>query len=519
MTKTAGKKMKLLLEVLTTNRVTGVLVGAGVTGIIQSSSATTVMVVGFVNAGMMNLRQAIGVIMGANIGTTVTAQLIAFKIDQYAFHAIAIGAGLYFFGRSKRLKYIGQIILGFGLLFLGINEMSDAMRFLRTSELFRTIITQFSHNPVLGVLVGTAMTVLIQSSSASIGILQSLTAVGAVPYSAAVPVLLGDNIGTTITALLSSIGANKTAKRAAVAHSMFNILGAAIFLTFMYAIPNLTGYFAVFFEKVFGVTDITRMVANTHSGFNIINTIIWLPFAGVLAKIVTWIVPGEETVETKGPIYLDERVLETPALALGVAGKELGRMAEQAITNVTTAQRLFFENKLPLFQEVFDREESVDQLEEAMILYVTKLSQRSLTEDQANEVNNLFHMINDIERIADHAMNLAELGQIKIEESMPFSEKALEDLNFMFGRVVETVGLAVDSYFTGDIETAHKVMEFEDEVDQLEATYRKNHIKRLNEGLCFPGSGVVYLDVLSNLERIGDHASNIAKITLDGIKK
>lgn len=519
LTKTAGKRLKSMLEILTTHRLMGVLVGTGVTAIIQSSSATTVMVVGFVNAGLITLRQAIGVIMGANIGTTITAQLISFKISAYALHAIAIGAAFYLFARSKRWKYIGQVILGFGLLFLGMSTMSNVMKPLRSSLYFKELMTQFSHNPILGVLMGAGITVVIQSSSASIGILLSLTSVGAIPYAAAVPILLGDNIGTTITAILSSIGTSITAKRAAWAHAMFNILGTGIFLLFLYMIPNLADQIQVLLSNLFRTPDINRLIANTHTGFNILNTIIWLPFAGLLAKIVTWMIPGEEYTEVKGPIYLEERFLETPVLALGQADKELHRMAKQAILNVETAQRCFMENNLALFKELEDREESIDQLEEAMILYMTKLSQRSLTEDQAAEVNNFFHIINDIERIGDHAENIGELAQAKIEDKIPVSDKAIADLNFMFKRVLETARLAIKAFFENDAELAKRVLEFEDEVDELESTYRRNHIKRLNEGLCFPGSGVIYLDILSNLERIGDHSANIAKITLEGIKK
>ncbi len=519
LTKTAGKKLKNLLEILTTNRLAGTAVGTVITAIIQSSSATTVMVVGFVNAGLMTLNQAIGVIMGANIGTTITAQLIAFKISKYALHVIAIGVALYFFGKSKRVKYIGQIFLGFGLLFLGMNTMSDVMKFLRDSFYFREIMTQFANNPILGVLIGTLITVLIQSSSASMGILLSLTGVGAIPFSAAIPILLGTNIGTTITAILSSIGTNRTAKRAAWAHAMFNILGTGIFLIFLYAFPNLADQIQLFFQRIFKTNDINRLVANTHTGFNLLNTLIWLPFAGVLARIVTWMIPGEEVIEIKGPIHLEERFLETPALALSQAGKELNRMAKQAILNVEVAQRCFMENNLALFDELEDREDNIDQLEEAMILYMTKLSQRSLTEDQANEVNNCFHIINDVERIGDHAENIGELAQYKIEDNIPISDKAIEDLNYMFKRVLETAYLAIQAYFDNDLELAKKVLKFEDEVDRLESDYRTGHIKRLNEGLCYPGSGVIYLDILSNLERIGDHSANIAKITLEGIKR
>ncbi len=519
LTKTAGKKLKNLLGILTTNRIAGVLVGTGITAIIQSSSATTVMVVGFVNAGLMNLKQAIGVIMGANIGTTITAQLIAFKISKYSLHAIAIGAALYLFAKSKRSKYLGEVILGFGFLFLGMNTMSSVMTPLRSSLYFREIMTQLSSNPILGVLMGTFITMLIQSSSAAMGILLSLTSVGAIPYAAAVPILLGTNIGTTVTALLSSIGTTIVAKRAAVAHAMFNILGSVIFVVFMYIIPDIPRQLTGLFGNALGTTDVNRLVANTHTGFNILNTLVWIPFAGLLAKIVTWMVPGEESIEVKGPIYLDERFLETPAIALGQAGKELNRMADQAIGNVDTSRRIFMENKRDLFRDLEEREDSIDQLEEAMILYMTKLSQLSLTADQANDVNNFFHIINDIERIGDHAENIGELAMIKIEEKIPFSEKAINDLNYMFSRVMDTARLAIEGYHNNDLEVARKVLEFEDEVDELEATYRKKHIKRLNEGLCFPGSGVIYLDIISNLERIGDHSANIAKITLEGIKR
>ena len=477
------------------------------------------MVIGFVNAGLMSLSQAIGVIMGANIGTTITAQLIAFKISKYSLHAIAIGAALYLFGRSKKMKYIGQIFLGFGLLFFGMTTMKGVMKPLRSSPYFRELMVNFGQYPILGVAIGTFITVAVQSSSASIGILLSLTSVGAIPFSAAVPILLGGNIGTTITAILSSIGTNRTAKRAAWAHALFNILGSAIFILMIYLIPDLTDYIASFFKNVFGTTDVNRLIANTHSGFNILNTVLWLPFAGLLARLVTWMIPGEDDTIKKGPIHLDERFLETPALALGQSVKELTHMGGQAIDNISDSLKYFKSGNQKLFKTMMEREENVDELEEALILYMSKLSQESLTDDQAREVNNFFHIINDIERIGDHAENIAELGEIKNDEKMPFSDKALEDLEYMVKRVVETAEMAIEAFEENDTELAKKVLKFEDEVDELEDTYRKNHISRLNDGLCYPGSGVVYLDILSNLERIGDHSANIAKITIEGIKK
>lgn len=516
--KTAGSRLKRLLELLTTNPVAGVAVGTVVTAIIQSSSATTVMVVGFVNAGLMTLKQAIGVVMGANIGTTVTAQLIAFKLNHYSMHGIALGVGLYFFARSKRLRYIGQILLGFGLLFLGMTIMKDTMSPLRENHEFINMVSHFGTNPVLGVLVGTAMTVLVQSSSATIGILMSLAAVGVVNYSVAIPVLLGDNIGTTVTALLSSIGTSKSAKRAAFVHLIFNVLGASCFLIAFYIVPDLPGKLHDFFIWTSNVFDynlgIQRLIANTHTLFNVANTIIWLPFVSFLAAIVKRIIPGEEKEIARRALYLDPRMLATPMIAMNQARKELLRMGDIARESLELSMKVFNDPSDQDIERVYQREEIIDELEEALLDYLGRLTQGSLSVEESERLARFFHVINDIERVGDHCENLMELAEVKKEQKLTFSDKAHRDLNQMFEKVHEAFSDALESLRKMDARISQKVMHFEDEVDEMEEKFRENHIERLNRGECFPASGIVYLDILSNLERIGDHSSNIARVVL-----
>ena len=366
--KVAGKRLKHLIGLLTTNRFAGIGVGALVTAIIQSSSATTVMVVGFVNAGLMSLVQSIGVTMGANIGTTVTAQLIAFKLSNYALHAIAIGAGFYLFSKRDKTKQIGQIILGFGVLFLGMTIMKDTMRPLRDSAYFIDVMETFGHSPILGVLLGTAMTVMLQSSSASIGILISLLSVGVIDYWAAVPILLGDNIGTTITAMLSSIGANKTAKRAAAAHFMFNVVGTSFVVALFYIIPNFAD---VIHSVVVSVTGLfgkipsqERLIANTHTLFNVLNTLVWIPFVGLMANIVTRVIPGEDKTIKRGLYYLDERMIETPGVIMEQVNNEVIRMHEIAKDMVDEATEGFINKDEELANSVIEKEEVMNEIEE-----------------------------------------------------------------------------------------------------------------------------------------------------------
>ncbi|MGI6066060.1 MAG: Na/Pi cotransporter family protein [Bacillota bacterium] len=504
--KAAGDRMQKILEVLTSVPVIGVLVGALVTAIIQSSSATTVMVVGFVNAGLMNLKQAISVIMGANIGTTMTAQLIAFKLTEYYLPIIAFGFGFYFFAKRKSLKYIGQVVFSFGLLLMGLEIMGASMNPLREYPGFRDAIASFGEYKILGVLIGILMTMIIQSSSATIGILMAMSTQGLIPLEVALPVLLGDNIGTCITTVLASIGAKLSAKRAAVAHVLFNVTGTIIFLTFM----------PLFIKLVLAISpadDIARQIANAHTSFNLINTMLFLPMISYFAHFVTKIVPGEEKIIKKGPIYLDQRVLSSPSIAISVANLEIIRMGELAADNLDNAMRTFVNRDTKLLQDVLEIEDVIDQLEENITEYLARISQnRGLTESSSSLHSGLLHAVNDIERVGDHAHNIAHLAEISMEEDIYFTEYALSELKIMHKLVSDTFRAAMQSLKDNDISFADKVLENEPKIDEMEKRLRRNHITRLNEGQCIPHSGVIFLDIISNFERVGDHSTNIASV-------
>lgn len=520
--KTAGKKLRQLLEMLTTNRIAGVLVGTGVTAIIQSSSATTVMVVGFVNAGLMTLKQSIGVIMGANIGTTITAQLIAFKISHYSFHAIAIGAALYLFGKKRKTKYIGQVLLGFGILFLGLSTMKETMRPLRDSQMFAVAMERFGSSPILGVILGTVVTVMVQSSSASIGILISLISVNAITYQMAVPILLGDNIGTTITALLSSVGTNSTARRSAMAHMIFNVLGTFTFIAALYLIPDLPAALEKFFiglSNYFGQeVSAGRLLANTHSAFNILNTLLWLPFVGVIVKVVTSLIPEKDVEFKSGTKYIDERMIETPGVALDQTKKELIRMSKLSQKSVIKAQESFLSEDEDLAAEIKEIEEVINDLECSIVAYLTDISNKSLSEKDISRLNGYLKLVDAIESVADNAENIAELAEYKIEHKLEFSGQAIEDIEYMFKKVDEAVQISIKALEELDIKKANKLLELEGEIDTLEKDYRNSHLGRLNDGDCLPVSGVVFLDVLKNVEHIGDQVTKIAYSVLEDLK-
>ncbi|RBP41602.1 Na/Pi cotransporter family protein [Garciella nitratireducens] len=527
----AGDRMKRLLEILTNNRLMGILVGTIVTAIIQSSSATTVMVVGFVNAGLMNLLQATGVIMGANIGTTITAQLIAFKITDYATLAIGLGTILYLFAKKNKTKQIGGVILGFGILFIGMNFMSDSMKPLRDYEGFKTILISFSKNPFLGVLAGFVLTAIIQSSSASIGLLQALAISGAFnnvsnPLQLIVPILMGQNIGTCVTSMLSSIGASISAKRASFIHLLFNVIGTIVFLMILWIgrwiFKGDTPIFN-FIVSISGTTtlngqvvaDISRQIANFHTLFNISNTIILLPFGKFLVRIAEKVLAGEEKEDLGGLKFLDERILENPAIAVGQVVKETVRMGRIALENMNRALQAFFTGNEKLIEEVFEKEKIINQLNRDITHYLIKLSNSNLSEKDEIRTTNLYHTLSDIERIGDHSENLAELAQYKIEHNLSFSNIAFDELKGMVKKINNMISDVITSLETDDIDLAKTIYEKEDEVDKLEENYRAEHIQRLNRQLCHPSSGVIFLDVLSNLERIADHATNISKTVLD----
>lgn len=519
--KAAGEKMRRILEVLTSNPLMGILVGTLVTMIIQSSSATTVMVIGFVSAKLMTLPQAIGVIMGANIGTTVTAQLVAFDIGDYAYLITAIGFILFFFFSKKIIKYIGQTVFSFGLLFVGLNIMSDVMKPLSQSAMFEDIIHHISEVPVLGLVVGTLITLIIQSSSATIAVLlnlaqgQSSDGQALISLQAALPIIFGSNIGTTITAILAAIGARVNAKRAAMAHTVFNIVGSVLF---MFILPYFAEFVIFISPKGLETEVIARQIANAHTSFNIINSIIWLPFVFVLARIVTFFIRGEEETIENRVLYLDYKILNNAAVAMDFATKELTRMAKLAQKMMVHSKKAFIESSKNCAKKVHEIEDIVDMLQTEIVKYLsTMLSQSSLTERQSIRLAGLMHITNDIERMGDHCKNVAELAMEKIDKNLPFSEEAINDLTDAFKKLNKMVDHSIQSLSEDDISLAKKVISEESEIDNLEAKLRNRHMKRLDSGLCNPTSTILFIELIHNIERIGDHCNNIAEAVLEDL--
>lgn len=504
----AGDKLKGIFDRITSNPVKGVLTGAIVTAIIQSSSATTVMVVGFVNAGLMNLYQATAVIMGANIGTTITAQLISFQFDALAPIFLAIGAMIVLFTNNKNTKQIGNIILGFGILFLGLELMKNSMSPLAESPFFSELIMKLQGKTILGVLLGVVMTAVIQSSSASTGILVALASTGALPLNVAIPILFGNNIGTCVTALISSIGTSKTAKKAALIHLLFNVIGTIIFIP-------LIGYLTGIVQGItpgMGAEAVKRQIANAHSIFNIINTLILMPCIKLLVYIVNKIIPGEDEHEAMGVQYIDERLLETPIIALGQTTNELVRMANKAKENLELAMDAFNNKNEESLNKVYANEKLINILEDDITKFLVKLSNTEIGEEQKNIVAAMFHVVNDIERIGDHAENIADLASEKMSKHIVFSEEATKELLSMFNYTVNALEMSIDCFKNYNKEKARTVRGVEERIDNLEKELRASHIRRLNTGVCNATVGAIFLDVISNFERIGDHAVNIAEI-------
>ncbi|ABR47433.1 Na/Pi-cotransporter II-related protein [Alkaliphilus metalliredigens QYMF] len=512
--KAAGDKLKSIIGMLTSNRSMGVLVGAGVTAIVQSSSASTVMVIGFVNAGMMKLTQAVGVIMGANIGTTITAQIISFKIEKYAPLIVGIAVVIWLFTNNRKVKQLAEAFIGFGILFIGMQMMGDSLRPLREYEGFRTLLVSFGETPFLGILAGFAITVAVQSSTASTGILLALSLEGLIPISSGLPILFGINIGTTVTAILSSIGANRTAKRAAAFHFLFNIFGTLIFI-FALQYPLL--HIVTRLNPGTSAYDVTRQIANAHTIFNIANTLILLPFAGILVTLAKKMIPGEEE-GSQGIKYIDDRILETPSIALASSIKETLHMGRVARNSLTNALEGFYERNQSKIDESFNIEKNVNEIDRELSDYLVKLSNTNVSVENRETVDGLFNTINDIERVGDHAENLAELAQYRLDNQLDFSDYAIEELKNMSDIVVKAYEDSLTSMKELNGSLAMKVIEAEGQIDHLEKTLRANHIGRLNARQCIPGSGVVFLDIISNLERIGDHSSNIAMAVLDRVK-
>ncbi|MFD3155653.1 Na/Pi cotransporter family protein [Haloimpatiens sp. FM7330] len=506
----SGEKLKTFFEKITSNPFKGIVTGALVTAVIQSSSATTVMVVGFVNAGLMNLYQAAAVIMGANIGTTITAQLIAFKLDGIIPLFIAVGAGVVIFSEGKKSKEIGNIILGFGILFLGMNFMKDAMAPIAQSQGFISLMATLKGNIFLGIITGMIMTAVVQSSSATTAILIALASTGSIPLEVAVPILFGNNIGTCVTALLSSVGTSKTAKKAALIHLFFNVFGTIIFIPF---IGPLTSFVKVLTPS--GHEIVKRQIANAHTIFNIANTLIMIPFIKYLVILVNKLIPGEDEKELMRPKYLDERLLETPVIAVGQATKEVLRMGRKSKENLQLSMEAFKTDDNKLVNKVYENEKLINLLESEITRFLVKLSKADLSDHQLNIVTSMFHLVNDVERIGDHAENVADLSSEKIQKGIKFSQEAKDELEQMYTQILNAVTFSIESIKNRDIKKAKKVLEIEEKIDMLEKELRTSHIKRLNREVCNATGGAIFLDIISNFERIGDHSNNIAQYTLD----
>lgn len=500
----AGEKLKSILEKITSNKIMGVLVGTIVTAIIQSSSAITVMVVSFVNAGLMTLGQATGVILGSNIGTTITAQMVSLNLEVIAPIFIGIGAIVIVVTKNKRVKDLAYIALGFGVLFMGMGLMSSSLKPVSELAIFNKFILLVGKNSILGVLIGILITAILQSSSATTGILVALAVSGNLDMSVAFPIILGCNIGTCITAILAGLTANRIAKKAALLHLFFNIFGTILFLPFSDKVVMIVQYLTP--------DNVARQVANAHTIFNVVITIFILPISKYFVKLVNKILPDDGRRQVCGAIYLDKKLLETPIVASTQVVKETIRMAEIARNNFQLAMQSFFYGKDEDIKNVYENENIINMLEKEITEYLIALSQHNLPEENAELVSEVYHTINDIERIGDHAENIVELAINKINNNIQLSDEALKEVKEISKATLESVDIAIRCFKKRESNDEIIVNEIEERIDILEKSFRNNNIMRLNSRQCYANAGLMFFDLLSNLERIGDHANNIATV-------
>ena len=517
--KSAGSSLKMLLSKLTSRKFLGFLTGMGVTAVIQSSSATTVMVVGFVNSGLLSLRQAIGVIMGANVGTTVTAWILSLtglesgnffvqllKPSSFTPVLALIGIILTMVSKKERKKDIGMILLGFAVLMFGMETMSGAVAGLKEIPEFQNLLLMFT-NPILGVLAGAALTAIIQSSSASVGILQALSATGQVTYGAAIPIIMGQNIGTTVTALLSSVGTNKNARRTAIVHLLFNVVGTVVWLVIFYGINAVVQFAFV------GAPIDQLGIAVVHTAFNLLCTALLFPFSGLLEKLACKIIP-----DTQAPDQiqiLDERLLATPAVALSRCTEVAETMARIAMDAMKTACASVKNYDAKVAQAVRETEDEVDQYEDMLGTYLVKLGGSDLSGADSRQAVKLLHLIGDFERISDHAVNVLESAEEMQNKGLEFSEHAKKELSVLTAAVGEVMDLALEAFLNNDPVRAAQVEPLEEVVDTLKEQLRTRHILRLQKGECTIELGFVWSDLLTNLERVADHCSNIAGCVIE----
>lgn len=510
----AGGKLQSILNTMTSSKINGFLLGLGVTAVIQSSSATTVMVVGFVNSGIMQLRQAIAIIMGSNVGTTVTSWILSLSgiqgdsffiklLNPNSFSPIlaVVGIILYMFCKSEKKKGIGTIFIGFAVLMFGMHTMSSSMAPLKTEAWFTNLFLRFS-NPILGVLVGALLTAIIQSSSASVGILQALASTGLVPLSSAIPIIMGQNIGTCVTALISSVGTNKNAKRAAIVHLYFNIIGVTLFLGLFYGINAIHPW------AILNMQADTFNIAIVHTIFNVLTTAVLLPFTNLLEKLAFLTIRDSAVPESA--VLLDERLFTAPGVAAKQAWDITRDMAELSRTCLLKASGLVSQWDEAVAGEVIDGENKIDDYEDKLGTYLVKLSAYQLNEDDNADVNITLHAIGDFERIGDHALNLAEVAREIKEKNICFSSQAQEELTVLIHAVTDLVNRTFNAFLTKDLAAAAKVEPQEEVIDGLVRDIKERHIERLRTGVCTIEYGFVLNDLLTNFERVSDHCSNIA---------
>jgi len=527
--KAAGQKLKKILETMTKRIFVGFLVGAGVTAIIQASGATTVIVIGLVNAGLLTLRQAIGVIIGSNVGTTATAWLVsisglgALDVTTYALPAVGLGFLLYIGGRTRKMKSIGEIMLGFGILFLGIGFMKDAFGPLEKSQRVQELFVIVGSRPLLALLIGMGLTILIQSSSAAIAIVQLLAMGGAfgtnweAALKVAIPFVLGSNIGTTLTAQLAALQANRNAKRAAWAHTMFNVLGSVIAYPFVIA-----GWYGALVEMItpweLRATTIAASIAIAHSFFNIANSCIFLPLSPVLARVAVWLVPRRPSEVALPPVVLEKHLLDTPEIAIEQAKRQIVYMAKTAKRAFRQSIDGIMEDDRKKLDSVREIEDVIDSLQFEITSYLSALSSRPLSDGISVRLPVLLHAVNDLERIGDHAINIIEIAQRKVDQKLSFSDQAMAEAEKLRKSADQMFDDVIAALENGDIRAAKAALAIERQINKAQVDFRRSHVRRMSEGACTPETGLIFIDLVDNVEKIGDHLTNIAQAAVGGLQ-
>ncbi len=514
---TSSQRVKRILTLLTKNRILGVLLGAGLTAIIQSSSGMTVITVGLVNSGLLTLRQAIGVVMGANIGTTLTAWIVSvigvFKITDYALLFVGVGFFLTLLPRGSGNTNRGRIFIGLGLLFLGLDFMKDAFIPLKESQVILHAFQSLGTNPLLGVLIGALATVILQSSSATIAMVQLLAFQGLISFDAAVPLVLGENIGTTITAQIAALNTNTNARRTAMAHTLFNLFGTAYILPLV-----MLGIYQKFIFYIIpgdlSTANIMIYLAVAHSAFNIVNAILILPAIGIIEKTAIYLTPKGRAEINGTPVYLDKRLLNSPGTALLQARKEILRMAEMAREALEMSFSAFIHRNSKDFKKLSEIEDAIDNLQDEITGFLVEVSQQKLEQFQSDQLPVWMHTVNDLERIGDHTENLVELTERAIRHKAQLSSAAKNELQTMYATIIDMGDHIVTAISDNKRESGYKALACEDKINSMFIEFREAQIQRLNSGVCKSHDGIIYIDVLNNLEKIGDHLTNIAQAVL-----